>query len=116
MDREPADRNQGTARHDLKVDYHHDGNVRVRWCSFFAIYKAMKSRKEVPAQPEPVAELVPAKAPEEKKLKYDSGVQGPVTCTTVGKLEGVYGRYQHLTQGFRRGWEVTRELHKPHYE
>ena len=46
--------------------------------------------------------------------KYDAGCQGPVTYTSVGKPDGIYGRCQHLTQGFRRGWEVTREKHKSH--
>ncbi|CAK0797447.1 unnamed protein product, partial [Prorocentrum cordatum] len=92
-----------------------------------AVLKAAGTLRPVPASPEPVSEkeFVPTKTPKEKKVKlstvkWDIGCQGPVNYTSVGRPDGQYGQYKHVTNGFRRGWEVTRELHteqqKPHHE
>ncbi|CAK0870696.1 unnamed protein product, partial [Prorocentrum cordatum] len=92
-----------------------------------AVLTAAGTARPVPTSPEPGSEkeFVPTQIPKEKKVKlstvkWDIGCQGPVNYTSVGRPDGQYGQYKHVTNGFRRGWEVTRELHivqqKPHHE
>ena len=68
---------------------------------------------------EPAAEEVERrKAKTTRRSRHvtcEVGVQGPVHYTGVGKNSG--GNYQHITQGFRSGDEVTRLVaDRPHAE
>eukprot|EP00959_Pyramimonas_sp_CCMP1952_P272986 5706360-Pyramimonas_sp.AAC.1 len=76
------------------------------------------SEKETSAtHPEPSPEQAEGKTKHKREqkvkisnIKWNVGVQGPVHYSSVGQTDGVYGRYVHATQGFSRGWEVTKEM------